>query len=92
MNCPRFDTCNAPICPLEQHYYRRTYLTGEPVCFFMLESVKPLGQLNIWGAIGGKGAGLVGEAVEWAFLAYGPIRKRLQRASRTPSRQGFANG
>lgn len=92
MSCPRFESCNAPICPLDADCRQRTYLDGEPVCAFMLESVKPLGRLKIQGAIGGEGAGLVGEAVEWAFLSHSPIRKRLQRASRTPSRLGGGNG
>lgn len=86
MNCTHFDSCNAPLCPLDPTMNSRVYLDSEPVCLFMLEAVKPLGRINLMGVIGGRGADLVAEGVETAFLAYGPIRKRLKRASRTPSR------
>lgn len=86
MNCPHFDNCNAPLCPLTATFRQSIYLDGEPVCSYMLEIVKPFGRLNLMGAIGGNAIYRIADAVEWAFLAHGPMRKRLQRASRTPSR------
>src|SRR5690554_1712959 len=86
MSCPRFDSCNAPICPMDPHQKQRVYLSGEAVCLFMLEHVKPDGEAKIKATIGGDAAEVVGQAVEWAKCTYGPMQKRLNRASRTPSR------
>ena len=39
--CPKFDGCSAPICPLDPDWSRRIHRKGEPLCFYLLESVKP---------------------------------------------------
>ena len=31
-DCPKFDACRAPICPLDPEMLDRTYLSGESVC------------------------------------------------------------
>lgn len=88
MSCPKFDSCSAPICPLDRDYQSRLYLDGEPVCFYMMEYVKPSGEANLRGAIGGIDTQLIAEATLSPKCSYGPIKKRLERASRTPSRLG----
>ena len=30
--CPRFERCSAPICPLDVDQDNRSYITGEPKC------------------------------------------------------------
>jgi len=30
--CPRFSFCNAPVCPLDSEWEKRTYLPNEPIC------------------------------------------------------------
>lgn len=39
-SCPRFERCNAAICPLDPEWERRTHSTGDAVCFYLLEAVK----------------------------------------------------
>ncbi|WP_313420981.1 hypothetical protein [Moraxella sp. CTOTU49803] len=51
-DCKLFDSCNAPICPLDEQFICRQYLKGEPVCYFMSEAVKPKGQDKIKATIG----------------------------------------
>lgn len=36
--CPRFQTCNAPVCPLDP--VPTVHLGGEPVCYYLLASGK----------------------------------------------------
>ena len=38
--CPRFDSCSAPVCPLDKNWERARYLRGEPVCRWLRESMK----------------------------------------------------
>jgi hypothetical protein len=40
-DCPRFDQCNAPICPLDPAWRSAVHLPGEPVCHYALASGKP---------------------------------------------------
>ena len=51
-DCKYFDSCDAPICPIDEQFICRQYLKGEPVCYFMAEAVKPQGQEKIKGTIG----------------------------------------
>ena len=90
MNCPRFDYCNAPLCPINPGQKDRAYLRGEPVCIFMLEYVKPDGQAKLKRTIGGRATEAVGKAAQWAKRAHKPFQERLSRASRTASRLGGA--
>lgn len=88
--CPKFETCSAPICPLDCDYKLRSYLDGEPVCFYMMEFVKPNGEAIIRGVIGSINTKLVAQAIQSPKCSYGLIQKRLKRASRTPSRLGVS--
>ncbi|MBP8213851.1 MAG: hypothetical protein KAX66_00185 [Propionivibrio sp.] len=38
--CPRFDKCNAPICPLDSEWLKCSLKNRDQVCFFQTESVK----------------------------------------------------
>jgi len=37
-DCPKFESCSAPICPLG--YADGVYLDGEPVCFYVRQVAK----------------------------------------------------
>jgi hypothetical protein len=39
-NCPRFDFCNCPVCPLDTNWQSQRHLSGEPVCRWLREAVK----------------------------------------------------
>lgn len=36
-DCPKYDTCSAPLCPLDTHWYKRAVAPNEPVCVYLLE-------------------------------------------------------
>lgn len=38
--CPKFDTCSANLCPLDPDWEKRRHVNGDPICFYMRESVK----------------------------------------------------
>lgn len=31
-DCPRFDSCDAPLCPMDEDRARRTWFADEPIC------------------------------------------------------------
>lgn len=44
--CPRYERCNANVCPLELNT-QRVQLKGEPVCFWLTEWVKAGGEARV---------------------------------------------
>ncbi len=51
-DCPKFEGCPAPICPLDPDWKLRVYRKGEPICFYLLEYVKPDAEAQSQGSIG----------------------------------------
>jgi hypothetical protein len=41
VDCPRFDRCNAALCPLDTGWRNRLHARGDSVCLYALESMKP---------------------------------------------------
>ena len=84
--CPKFDRCAAPICPLDRECQTRIYHKGEPICFYLLEYVKPDAKARFEGSL----AIIITQALEKhfesLFRSYAPLRKALQRAKQTNSR------
>jgi hypothetical protein len=39
-DCPKFNTCNANICPLDPLWPRAVHLEHEPVCFYLRSTSK----------------------------------------------------
>lgn len=39
-DCPKYETCSAPICPLDKDWKLRVLCNEDPTCFYLLESVK----------------------------------------------------
>lgn len=37
--CPRFDTCSAAVCPLDER--KAVHLSGDRVCYYLTASGKP---------------------------------------------------
>lgn len=38
--CPKFQKCNAPICPIDPIWDKRKHFSGDRVCFYLLEAQK----------------------------------------------------
>lgn len=39
-DCPKYETCSAPICPLDEDWKSRVLCNEDSTCFYLLESVK----------------------------------------------------
>jgi len=40
-DCPRWNSCSVPICPLDPDWKKRSLLPGEGTCPWLTEAVKP---------------------------------------------------
>ena len=87
-DCPKFRRCNAPICPLDPHMLHRAHLKGEPVCFYLLEYVKPGAEARFQGSTAKKLYQAM-ETVRPELIArYAPLKRALARAAQTASKMG----
>lgn len=85
-DCPRWDSCSAPVCPLDPDWPLTGHLRGERVCLLLCELVKPDGEARLRGALPTAVVDrLVIEAPKVAARWY-PIRKRLGSAAHKGSR------
>jgi hypothetical protein len=88
--CPKFQGCNATICPLDADWHKRSNLSEDATCFYLTESVKHGAEAVF------KGAGLTQlfEVMQRLTPAiadkHSRIRRALERAKLTSSR--MANG
>jgi hypothetical protein len=83
--CPRYDTCTAPICPLDPDWHHRSHLPGERVCVWLTELSKPRGEERIRSVLTWPTADQV---VQSRIREHGGanLRCALDRASRTGSK------
>ena len=89
--CPRFDGCSAPICPLDPDVFERVHIKGNPVCHYLRLYVKN----GFWGLKPGNlPANLPIRVVELyplLFFHSGPLHTALLRAAKSPPKR-FSRG
>ena len=89
--CPRFDRCNAPICPLDPDVLDRVHAKGEAVCHYLRLYVKNA----LWGlkpgSVPAKLPIRVAEVYPQLIARYGPLKDALLRAAKSPPK-GFSGG
>jgi hypothetical protein len=84
--CPRFGSCNAPICPLDPDWRRAQHLKGEAVCGLLSELVKDGGEARLRGCVPCVLVDTLTVTLPKITATWASIRKQLERASRTGSR------
>ena len=89
-DCPKWDSCNAPLCPIDPDISKRVYLRGEAFCFYMHEYVKPDSYERFKVSHREEIYNAIAEVLKEVLFTYGYIKKRLERASSTPSRMVVA--
>ena len=91
-NCPKFESCSAPICPLEPDWPKRSHLDGERVCFYLTEYSKPAARPILRGALAREQYEAIVQAYPNIIASLGPVRRRLHRSSKYPPRVGRVPG
>ena len=84
--CPKYNKCNAPLCPLDPDMFKRTMLRGEAVCYYLTEAVKPdaeaifreRGRIELFE--------LVSKFIQPMSECWGRIHRHLERARKSGSR------
>lgn len=86
VRCPRFDSCNAPICPLDPKWPVAQHIQGERVCGLMTEVVKVGGQQRVESVLSPDQFATF--VREWSKVEarWTDIRARLRASAKTGSR------
>ena len=84
--CPRFDQCCAPICPIDPDWRERAHRKDESVCAYLRRYAKdPLwGQKQ--GVVPTELWSRIVEVYPQVIARYAPLKKTLKRASVSPFR------
>lgn len=89
--CPKWEKCNAPICPIDPDLSQRAMLSEDGVCFYMTEAVKN----DAEAIFGRRGLGELFELISTLtpFMSdrWGRIRRKLEGAKTTGSRMARFN-
>ncbi len=84
--CPKFQKCNAPICPIDPIWHKRKHFSGDRVCFYLMEAQKP----NAKALFEVRGLGYLYEVMVMHTQSiadtYTPIKNALEKAKATSSR------
>ena len=91
-SCPKFEGCNAPLCPLDPDWRLRKHLEGEKACFYLTEFSKPAGKAILSRVLAGELyhtlVRVYPEVMSWP----NPLRRQLKRSSKNPPRIGRRPG
>ena len=79
-DCPKFQTCNSPVCPLDPGWPGTAHLEGEPVCRYLLASGKEgaadhFGDDAVFGVVLGLAPAMAAR--------FGAIRREMEKSSRS---------
>lgn len=84
--CPKFQTCNAPICPLDASWHKRINRSEDATCYYLIESVKDDAQVNFErGGLGDLYNRVAGNRAELS-ARYARLNYVIDRAAKTGSR------
>ena len=86
--CPKFDSCAAPICPLDPDWGERRHLAGERICLWLRELVKPGGEAAARKALPAVLADEVVRALPAIEASNSDIRHKLKLAAHAGSKRG----
>lgn len=81
--CPHFERCNAPLCPLARG---GSHVRDEPVCFYLREAVKAGGEARVRAALPSHLAEPVLAAARDMFVPHSVLHRQLQRAAKQASK------
>ena len=87
-DCPKFESCSAPICPLDPDWKRKPHLDGERVCCYLTEYSKLAARPILRGVLAAQHYQAIKEGYPKVIAAHPRIKRQLQRSSSKPARYG----
>lgn len=92
-DCPKYQDCRAPVCPLDPTCLHTQHMRDEPVCFYLREYVKDTQKTESWvGTDGAKWLSLLSDLTPRIMALYPDIKRQLERSKKTGVRLGVKVG
>jgi len=91
-DCPKFDSCSAPICPLDPDWELRSHLDGERVCYYLTEYSKLAAKPILAGGLTAEHYQAIEQGYPKIIAAHPRIKRQLERSSKKPPRYGKSIG
>lgn len=85
-DCPKWISCSAPVCPLDDDHLMTVHLKGERICFYLRESVKDGVEAIFRGSPAEALYLYIRERLPAIIETYGPIRRGLKSSRKTGSK------
>jgi hypothetical protein len=86
LDCPKYQKCNAPVCPIDSAWARRLNQREDATCFYLCESVKEDSQALFQGAGLGELYERIHQVIPAMVERHPRIRNALDRARLTGAR------
>jgi hypothetical protein len=85
-DCPKFDGCSAPICPLDEDWQLCSHLDGERVCHYLTMLQKSTVKPVFWGGQEGELYKVIAEQHQKIIALHPLIKRQLMRSFAKASR------
>ena len=86
--CPHWERCSAPVCPLDPDWGNRRVLNDDPTCYYLLESVKANAEARFKRLGWDKFYQMMVSTAPALSSRWGRIKRRLEDARKSGSRMG----
>ena len=84
--CRFYETCSAPLCPVDLDWRKRVMLKGEAVCFYLREAVKEGAEERFKGRHAEDMYLAANDAMHDMKRSVYPLKIALEKASKAPSK------
>ena len=85
-DCPKWQKCSAPTCPIDPDWSLRRHLDGERICQYLTEAVKPGAESILRGVLPTELIAQINLVVSEINTRQHCLKKALQRAALTGSK------
>jgi len=91
-DCPRFNQCSAPLCPLDERWRERRHRNGDRICLYLLEMAKAGSTAATLVLDSEEMRQALGEAYSEISTCCAPIRSEIKRTTKRGSKLGRTPG
>jgi len=91
-DCPKFESCSAPICPLDEDWNLRSHLNGERVCYYLTEYSKEAVRPILKEGLAAEHYEAIAEHYSEIIALHPPIKRQLLRSCKNSPRYKLPAG
>jgi len=90
-DCPKFESCNAPICPLDPDWELGSHFDVDKVCYYLTEYSKEAARPLLRGGLAAEHYEAIVRLYPEIIDRHTPIKKQLNRSRNNKARFGVTS-